>query len=410
MSDSDDSPNVPPDSIISRTLRDVVIGLHKSGNHEDLTVKRVRARAEEQLGLPSGFLKSDQNWKQKSSDLIHEAVDKYCGDEPASPESSPAKPARTKARPTKTEDVEAGRPQKRKAAAPTKKPKKRAKVVESSDELSDAAGTSPPPKEETVSEAESESPKAKKVVRRPRKVVNEEEPEGANQEEARSATPVNRTKDGGMQDRKANDSDSDLSSLIDESPVKRKRQKKSPSEKRTKAAKPKAPGARSKSKAAEEEDPDQAEIKRLQGWLLKCGIRKVWGKELAKYATPREKIKHLKDMLKDAGMEGKYSVEKAARIKEQRELAKDLEAIQEVAQRWGNTEEGGRPRRRAAAAASKITLQDFNDDDEEDSANEKESGDENDDDGTSDAHVSGDDSANDQSDEPSGAEDGDDSE
>lgn len=80
-------------------------------------------------------------------------------------------------------------------------------------------------------------------------------------------------------------------------------------------------------------DPDQAEIKRLQGWLIKCGIRKMWHRELAPYDTPKAKISHLKGMLKDAGMEGRYSVEKAKKIKEERELRADLEMVQEGAKR-----------------------------------------------------------------------------
>jgi hypothetical protein len=100
---------------------------------------------------------------------------------------------------------------------------------------------------------------------------------------------------------------------------------------------------------------------------VKCGVRKVWSKELARYDTPREKIKHLKQMLKDVGMEGKYSVEKAARIKEERELAKELEAVQEGERSWGNADagEGGRPRRRAARAAAKVVVPKFDDDDED---------------------------------------------
>jgi hypothetical protein len=73
MSDSETADR-PSDSIIARTLREVVIATHKSGKDEDLTVKRVRAKAEEQLGLSAGYLKTNQNWKQKSQDAILEAV------------------------------------------------------------------------------------------------------------------------------------------------------------------------------------------------------------------------------------------------------------------------------------------------------------------------------------------------
>lgn len=40
-------------------------------------------------------------------------------------------------------------------------------------------------------------------------------------------------------------------------------------------------------------------------------------------------------MLSDAGMTGRYSIEKASQIKEERELKADIEAVKEGAERWG---------------------------------------------------------------------------
>lgn len=150
------------------------------------------------------------------------------------------------------------------------------------------------------------------------------------------------------------DSDSELSELLDEAPPpKKSQQQKDSTGKKSTKSKP------AKSKAEAEIDPDQAEIKRLQGWLVKCGIRKVWGKELKPYETSKAKIKHLKEMLADAGMTGRYSVEKANQIKEARELAADIEAVQEGAERWGaddddndgKAKDDGRPARRLVRGA-----------------------------------------------------------
>ncbi|KAL8908102.1 MAG: hypothetical protein Q9207_000994, partial [Kuettlingeria erythrocarpa] len=141
-------------------------------------------------------------------------------------------------------------------------------------------------------------------------------------------------------------SDSELSVLIDEEPQPKKKSERKDSQK----SKPKTAKA-TKAKVPADEDPDQAEIKRLQAWLVKCGIRKLWGKELKPYDTPRAKIKHLKDMLSEAGMTGRYSQEKANQIKEARELAADIEAVQEGEERWGkgdkeDAEEGEEVRER----------------------------------------------------------------
>ena len=65
-------------------------------------------------------------------------------------------------------------------------------------------------------------------------------------------------------------------------------------------------------------------------------------------------------MLEEAGMTGRYSNEKAAQLKEARELAADIEAVQEGNERWGKAsgdededgeKEGGRPKRRLVRGA-----------------------------------------------------------
>jgi hypothetical protein len=129
------------------------------------------------------------------------------------------------------------------------------------------------------------------------------------------------------------DSDSEMSVVLDEDPKPKRKPKAKSTAPKGKSSKPASRPA--KSKPTTEDDPDQAEIKRLQSWLVKCGIRKVWGAYLKPYETPKAKIKHLKEMLADIGMTGRYSVEKAASIKEARELAEDLSAVQEGDQRWG---------------------------------------------------------------------------
>jgi len=227
-----------------------------------------------------------------------------------------------------------------------------------SDDGSDAAPANLSGGESDPSDAEEAPPK--RTIRSRRKVVEEDSDENTSpqkpstklqvadleEDESDVASPVKVSKQARsltpLQSTKDNVSESELSSPIDDSPVKKKRQ--------NKATTGKAKGEKAKAKPAKStaaDDPDQAEVKRLQGWLVKCGIRKVWGKELAKCDGPKEKIRHLKIMLKDAGMDGKYSNEKAARIKEEREFAKDLEEIRAGELAWGKSDSigSGRPRR-----------------------------------------------------------------
>lgn len=131
-------------------------------------------------------------------------------------------------------------------------------------------------------------------------------------------------------------SESEMSEVLDEEPKPRRKSSGKPTTK-TKTSDSKT----AKAKSVGGEDPDQAEIKRLQGWLVKCGIRKLWGKELKPFETSKAKIKHLKDMLADVGMTGRYSIEKANQIREARELAADIEAVQEGAERWGASGDDG---------------------------------------------------------------------
>lgn len=159
-------------------------------------------------------------------------------------------------------------------------------------------------------------------------------------------------------------SDSEMSVLIDEEPKSKSNGRSSGARK---PSTKKNTGSKAAKRTEEPVDPDAEEIKRLQGWLTKCGIRKMWYKELAPCKTPKEKIHHLKNMLSDAGMTGRYSAEKAAQIRDERELKADLEAVQEGDRHWGTVnseeEEPSKPRRRLARGLKELDF--LNDDDGE---------------------------------------------
>jgi hypothetical protein len=76
-SQSEPEPENGPDGIPSETrlekaLRATVANVFKSGNLEELTVKRVRLATEKALGLEEGFFKGDAAWKEKSEQIIKE--------------------------------------------------------------------------------------------------------------------------------------------------------------------------------------------------------------------------------------------------------------------------------------------------------------------------------------------------
>lgn len=207
------------------------------------------------------------------------------------------------------------------------------------------------------SDEESESP--------PSKASEPDEEDGGESVQDQEPSPVAKSNE---EKETAEGSESEMSVLIDEEP---KPKAKAKSKKNPSQEKPKKKAGGKPKESPDAADPDQAEIKRLQGWLIKCGIRKMWFRELAPYDTPKAKIRHLKQMLKDAGMEGRYSLDKANRIREERELKADLEMVQEGAKRWGKggesadeASEGARPRRRLARGFKKL---DFLDQEDEES-------------------------------------------
>lgn len=132
--------------------------------------------------------------------------------------------------------------------------------------------------------------------------------------------------------------ESDLSSLEDDSPPpKAKQRKRKSGAKEDKPSKVKFPKAEAKGKL--EATPQGAAVKKLQGQLAKCGVRKVWGNYLKNYETPKQKIAHLRSMLEDVGMTGRFSEDKARQIKEERELKADIDAITEGEKKWGKAPE-----------------------------------------------------------------------
>ena len=162
----------------------------------------------------------------------------------------------------------------------------------------------------------------------------------------------------------AADSGSEMSIVLDGAPKSKKKRQAAGSEQ----SKSKKTASSKATKVTEKPtDPDVEEIKRLQGWLVKCGIRKLWHRELAPYNSAEDKVRHLKDMLADAGMTGRFSLDKATQIREERELRADLEAVQAGAKQWGKAESGdeetGRPRRRLAKGLKELDF--LNDDDGE---------------------------------------------
>ncbi len=257
-------------------------------------------------------------------------------------ESSPVKPA--KAKPGKPNERTKKRPSVEREDVPRKKQKIAKEEVETEESSSPLSDLESEEVEEKPQKKQKKAPERRRTTKpKPKPSTPKKAKPAKSDSDEQESTPgagcigpsseeesKNDTKDAN------DDSESEMSVLLDEGPQpKNKRKQREPSGQKAKNSKT------TKGKPDTELDGDQAEIKRLQGWLVKCGIRKLWGKELKPYETPRAKIKHLKEMLAEAGMSGRYSLEKANQIKEARELAADIEAVQEGAERWGADDDAG---------------------------------------------------------------------
>lgn len=74
MASSDSDPesastNVAEDARIEQCLRALVIKTFAS-DADNLTLKRIRTKAEAELDLEDGYLKADAIWKTKSKDIV----------------------------------------------------------------------------------------------------------------------------------------------------------------------------------------------------------------------------------------------------------------------------------------------------------------------------------------------------
>lgn len=78
-----------------------------------------------------------------------------------------------------------------------------------------------------------------------------------------------------------------------------------------------------KKRKIEEASKSEKQIKVLKRYILKCGVRKTWSKELAGMSE-LQSIEHLKKILRELGVKGKPSSSKCESIKIKLETEREL--------------------------------------------------------------------------------------
>jgi hypothetical protein len=148
-------------------------------------------------------------------------------------------------------------------------------------------------------------------------------------------------------------SESEMSVLIDATPMKKKSKK---GQKGQEDAK-KERKVKKSNKTGLESSKHEDTVKRLKSLVHACGVRKVWSKEFQDIDKPLQQIKRLKEILKELGMDGRPSMEKAKAIKEKRDLAKELEDVRAFERSAGQS---SRPSRNTGKQTAESGSEDHN--------------------------------------------------
>ncbi|KAF9647204.1 hypothetical protein BDM02DRAFT_3270450 [Thelephora ganbajun] len=154
-------------------------------------------------------------------------------------------------------------------------------------------------------------------------------------------------------------SDSEVSSLFNDEPPKRRRKAKGEKDE----TKPK--GARQK-KEKKELSKDEETIKRLKSLVVACGVRKVWSKEFKGLDKPSAQIKRLNSILSELGMTGRMSMEQARAIKAKREFAQELEDVKDFEKKVVGGSEGRSSRKKLGSGRKDVESSDEDDEGDED--------------------------------------------
>ncbi|KAI9591697.1 hypothetical protein BDF19DRAFT_499179 [Syncephalis fuscata] len=74
-------------------------------------------------------------------------------------------------------------------------------------------------------------------------------------------------------------------------------------------------------------DIEAKKIDTLKKYILKCGVRKQWSKELADCKTGKEQIRRLQSILEELGIKGRPTLDKCKQVAIKRELKAEQESL-----------------------------------------------------------------------------------
>ncbi|CAG8607801.1 43464_t:CDS:2, partial [Gigaspora margarita] len=262
-----------------------------SADLETITIKQVRRDAEVKLGLTAKFL-DKQPWKDLIHEFVTEAIEK-----------------------SKSEDVSVAYSSRSKSV----------KVEDSKDDnIVEDGGSVMALENKVARESDQGLNKSRTKDIRNDKLAN-------NSMEEDSENDIN------SESKRSNDAEiSDTEYEI----VKRKRKKKSTTTKRTiyniedshsehEDDPPKKRKTKKEKSAPTVSSNNDGEttIKELKAFIFKCGVRKVWSRELAGCDSISSQISKLNKILRDLGIKGRPTLEKCKKVRQRRELEAELNSM-----------------------------------------------------------------------------------
>ncbi|KAI8640163.1 hypothetical protein BD408DRAFT_434497 [Parasitella parasitica] len=302
----------------------------ENGDSSSLTATQIRSTLESHFDLEKDALKGKPYKK-----VINALIDKIYGEmqkvqkKPPQEHTPEATDSSREASPT-TKSFS----QKRKAPSPEK-------------ETEEIAAKKPKVETDNKEEEETKPKKTSRAKKQSPKIISDGEEEEDDEDEME--------KDEETKDFSNEQEDEDESNSFTPPPAKKKATSKS-----------------TKSNTAPTKDDES--VKRLKQFINKCGVRKVWAKELAECRSTTAEIRKLKSILEELGVHGRPTLEKCEAVKKERELKAELDSldtnliINETGRRTRSRNNGSS--RPTYAVDSSSSSEEEEDDDNEDSADE----------------------------------------
>ncbi|KAH9968415.1 hypothetical protein BGW80DRAFT_1338390, partial [Lactifluus volemus] len=318
------APSQPTEGQITQLVFSIISKSREDDSLSSLTPRLIRSKVENELELPSGSLNSQKVLVKR---IIQDALHREGSNQPRdgkknkldskSKDGECVRPSASKS--IKSKETITDSELEGESRPSTSQRKMKLDPRRETDQGTGSVRSKPKVKSSTI--GKHASPPSKTALSGPKRkrksaplmIQSDSDAEGSDKKPRTASSPHS------IPDRK---SDSEMSSLVDEPPVKKGRGKSKTSE----IVKPETKSKRSR-QSSQILSKDEETIKRLKSLVVACGVRKQWTREL-NGLNDSAQIAHIRKILGDLGMVGRLSLDQAREIRARRELAQELDDVQ----------------------------------------------------------------------------------